>query len=342
MPPPVLPGAAPLTVSTRYRSRRNPERRKRPATRLIILHTTEAPARSALRHLSERGECHYCVAEDGTIYQIVDVWRVAFHAGLSMWNGKEEVDNFSVGIECVGYHDKTMPAAQLQAIGTLVRTLQARYGIPDECVLTHSQVAYGDPNKWQKKKHRGRKRCGMMFATPPWRKAIGLTERAAYDPDVRARRLVVGDPYLHGVLYGGACGAGGRAPAKTAGKAKARKSAAGSPLPPAIAPRTAAGKPKAAPSKAAPKGKTAPKPVPPKPSPAFKSPPQTVAELRRDGFVKTGTLGPSQTPIKVAGKSWNSPDTYYENKGKVVPGNVIDPRKARPGTNVWKKKQSSR
>ena len=57
-----------LDISDRYRSPRNPERRVRSSTRLIVLHTTEAPARSSLNKVSDRGECHYCVTEEGQIY----------------------------------------------------------------------------------------------------------------------------------------------------------------------------------------------------------------------------------------------------------------------------------
>ena len=69
-------------------------------------------------------------------------------------------------------------------------------------MLTHSQVAYGAPNKWQPRSHRGRKRCGMMFAMPSVRSKLNLTARPAFDPDVKAGRLVVGDAYLAQVLYG--------------------------------------------------------------------------------------------------------------------------------------------
>lgn len=74
------------------------------------------------------------------------------------------------------------------------------YRLRDERVVTHSMVAYGAPNKWQKKKHRGRKRCGMLFAMPSVRKILELKVRMTSDPDVRAKRLTVGDPYLEKVL----------------------------------------------------------------------------------------------------------------------------------------------
>ena len=49
-----LPASA-IDASNRYRSPRNPERRVRAATTLIVLHTTEAPARSSLNKVSDRG-----------------------------------------------------------------------------------------------------------------------------------------------------------------------------------------------------------------------------------------------------------------------------------------------
>ncbi len=191
-----------VKYSNSYRSPRNPERSIRKSTTLIILHTTEAPARSSLNKLSERGEAHYCVVENGTVYRIVDRDREAFHAGRSMWNGKSNVDEFSVGIEVVGYHDKQLTLAQLSALRELLVELKALYGIDDAHVLCHSHVAYGAPNKWHRRSHRGRKQCGMLFAMPSVRTKLGLTQRPSYDPDIRAKRLVQADEYLSRVLYG--------------------------------------------------------------------------------------------------------------------------------------------
>ena len=195
--------ASAIDASNRYRSPRNPERRIRAKTDLIVLHTTEAPARSSLNKVSDRGECHFCVTEEGSVYRIVDRDREAFHAGRSMWNGKEDVDKFSIGIECVGYHDKPMSSVQLNAIRSLVKELQAMYGLPDHRVVCHSHVAYGAPNKWHRYKHRGRKRCGMLFAMPSVRRQLGLATRPAFDADAKAGRVRQADPYLQKVLYGG-------------------------------------------------------------------------------------------------------------------------------------------
>ena len=300
----LVPSVFAISASSRYRSPRNPERRVRASTELIVLHTTEAPARSSLNKLSDRGEAHFCVTEEGAVYAIVDRDRVAFHAGRSMWNGKEDVDNFSIGIECVGYHDKAMPTVQLAAIRTLVKELQAMYRLPDHCVVCHSHVAYGSPNKWQKRKHRGRKRCGMLFAMPSVRRVLELKARPAQDADTRAGRLVVGDDYLRRVLYGGVDTMVAAYPAKAAVK----------PVP-----------------KPAVKAK-------PQPKAAAQAVPKSTAQLASMGYAIQGTVTKARTALMIAGQRWNAPDTYYTIRNKVFPGNAIDPAHIEVGMCVWMKK----
>lgn len=191
-----------LKFDNSYYSPRNKERDVRKATTLIVLHTTEAPSRSALRKLSDLGECNFCIDEAGKVYRIIDHRREAFHAGRSMWNGRSNVDDFSVGIEVCGYHDRPLNTAQIRSLAALVGELKSYYKIPDQNVLAHSHVAYGAPNKWQSRSHRGRKRCGMMFALPSLRAQLNLKARPSADPDVKAGRLVVADSYLAKVLYG--------------------------------------------------------------------------------------------------------------------------------------------
>jgi hypothetical protein len=85
----------------------------------------------------------------------------------------------------------------------LLRQLQSVYGIPDDHVLTHSMVAYGEPNRFHPHAHRGRKRCAMVFADPAVRRRLGLTAAPHRDPDVAAGRLRPGDRELQRRLYPG-------------------------------------------------------------------------------------------------------------------------------------------
>lgn len=195
--------AAALDIVSYY-SPRNGERARRRRTDYIILHTTEGPAAGSLRKVYENGETHFLVDPAGKVYRIIHWRRVALHAGQSMWDGRTDLDQSAIGIEVVGYHDRDIASAQYAAVKELLSDLQHHYGIPDERVLTHSMVAYGTANRWHPSAHRGRKRCGMLFANPSVRLRLGLERQPFYDPDVRARRLVVGDPALARALYGSA------------------------------------------------------------------------------------------------------------------------------------------
>jgi len=300
-----------IDASNRYASPRNPERAIRSSTELIVLHTTEGGARGSLNKLSERGECHFCVTEEGTVYRIVDRDREAFHAGRSMWRGKEDVDKFSIGIECVGNHDKAMPLVQLRAVAKLVSELQNMYHLSDDKVVCHSHVAYGAPNKWQKRKHRGRKRCGMLFAMPSVRRVLGLSSRPAYDPDTRAKRLVVGDAYLAKVLYGNVDTWRSVYPASVA-------------------------RPKTPPRRVyvQSKKKTKTQAQPARAS-TLRLPPKNIAELKARGYKARGRVSKKMTASQLVGKKWNDPDTYYTIRNKVIPGNIINPARIEVGMCVW-------
>lgn len=181
----------------------------RTSTDLIILHTTEGDDLSSLNSVKSNGTCNYLVMMDGTVHRIVNCDRVANHAGLSMWNGasetykgKNSVSPFSIGIEVVGYHDQMPNMAQLLSLKELLSDLRSIYKLSDDQVLTHSMVAYGAPNRYHNYEHRGRKRCGMLFADQSVRASIGLFSAPTEDPDVKACRLKNGDSELCQRLYG--------------------------------------------------------------------------------------------------------------------------------------------
>jgi N-acetylmuramoyl-L-alanine amidase len=184
--------------------RYSPANRKRPLrgrTDYIVLHTTEAPGASAFRKLFQNGEAHYFVDRAGSVKPIIQRDRLAYHAGRSMWQGRTNIDRYSIGIEVEGYYSGTLTDKQYTALKKLLAELKRIYKVSDARVLTHSMVAYGAPNRWFSRPHRGRKRCGMLFALRSVRRRLGLLAQPRNDPDVAAGRLTVGDPYLARMLY---------------------------------------------------------------------------------------------------------------------------------------------
>jgi N-acetylmuramoyl-L-alanine amidase len=193
-----------------YRSRLNPKYKKirRKKTKYIIVHTSELGLKMTLRVVSKGkrlrnggrtygGHANYVIARNGRTYRVLDKKYVADHAGLSMWNGETDISKISIGIEMVGYHYAPITKRQYRSVGLLIDILQKVYGLNDRAVLTHSQVAYGRPNRWFRKNQRGRKRCARNFI----RHKAGLGPTWSYDPDVRAGRLLA-DLQLSKIYYG--------------------------------------------------------------------------------------------------------------------------------------------
>ncbi|MBI3190235.1 N-acetylmuramoyl-L-alanine amidase [archaeon] len=184
----------------------SPKRRTRPnrkSTRYIILHTTEGDATGALRKLSKRGEASYLLEKNGKIDRILKPKQISMGCGRSLWEGLYNLDNYSVNIEVEGYHNNGMTPKQYSSLKSFLSDLQKEYKVSDEDVIPHSQVAFGRPNKWHRRSHRGRKRCGMLFSTEKVREKLGLITKPRYDPDVAAGKLIIADKYLADVLYSG-------------------------------------------------------------------------------------------------------------------------------------------
>ncbi len=178
----------------------------RKKTKYIIVHTSEAGLTSTLNSVL-KGKCvrrgrtigghaHYVIARNGRTYRTLDKRHIADHAGTSMWKGETNISKVSLAIELVGYHRTSVTRQQYRSIGILIDILSDEYGLNDRAVLTHSQIAYGKPNRWVRTHHRGRKQCAKNFD----RGKAGLGRTWTYDPDVRAGRLTA-DPKLVTLFY---------------------------------------------------------------------------------------------------------------------------------------------
>jgi len=88
---------------------------------------------------------HYLIDEDGRIVRLVDEAKRAWHAGVSCWQGRERLNDCSIGIEIVnpghewGYRPFT--EAQYQALEWLCPPLISKFAIRPLRVLAHSDIA---------------------------------------------------------------------------------------------------------------------------------------------------------------------------------------------------------
>jgi AmpD protein len=84
---------------------------------------------------------HFLVRRDGRVLQFVSCNARAWHAGVSSFGGREQCNDFSVGIEMEGSDHVAFSPAQYESLAALTLALAARY--PLAAVQGHEHVAPG-------------------------------------------------------------------------------------------------------------------------------------------------------------------------------------------------------
>lgn len=114
---------------------------------LIVLHYTGmadgASARARLCDPEAEVSAHWLVHEDGRAEALVPEDRRAWHAGAGSWQGRDDVNSRSIGIEIVNPGDRPFPMAQMDAVVTLVGQIARRHGLGPAAVIGHSDMAPG-------------------------------------------------------------------------------------------------------------------------------------------------------------------------------------------------------
>jgi len=91
-----------------------------------------------------RVSAHFLIARSGELVQFVPVTRRAWHAGVSCCEGRERVNDFSVGIELEGSDELPFEDAQYESLARLLRALMAACpGLAPGRIYGHSDVAPG-------------------------------------------------------------------------------------------------------------------------------------------------------------------------------------------------------
>ncbi|EKF74243.1 N-acetyl-anhydromuranmyl-L-alanine amidase [Alcanivorax hongdengensis A-11-3] len=87
---------------------------------------------------------HFLVRRDGSLLQFVDCDQRAWHAGVSEFAGRENCNDFSLGIELEGADDIPYEPPQYGTLVALTALLQARYpAITDRRITGHQDIAPG-------------------------------------------------------------------------------------------------------------------------------------------------------------------------------------------------------
>lgn len=146
-----LVGCAPqnqnFTLNQSYSARGQSSR-----VEFIVIHYTAGDFKTSLETLTKTEvSAHYLIPpEGGTVYQLVDENRRAWHAGDSQWRGRTWLNSSSIGIELVnsGYEDtpegrKWFPYsdAQINTLIALLKELKQRHNVHVGNIVGHSDIA---------------------------------------------------------------------------------------------------------------------------------------------------------------------------------------------------------
>ncbi len=84
---------------------------------------------------------HFFIRRDGTLIQFVACLQRAWHAGVSSWRGRDNCNNFSIGIELEGSDFEPFESTQYVVLNQLISVLEDAYPITG--IAGHSDIAPG-------------------------------------------------------------------------------------------------------------------------------------------------------------------------------------------------------
>ena len=170
----------------------NFDERKAPIDMLVLHYTGMKTAQEALDRLRDpdaKVSAHYLIDEDGEVYSLVDESKRAWHAGVSSWKEKTDINSRSIGIEIVnpghefGY--RSFPDKQIQSTIVLSKEIIKHNSILNKNIVGHSDIA---PNR--------KTDPGELF---PWKKlaenGIGLWTDDFAAPEKSVKEMLSGIVY---------------------------------------------------------------------------------------------------------------------------------------------------
>ncbi|MCU5771457.1 1,6-anhydro-N-acetylmuramyl-L-alanine amidase AmpD [Erwiniaceae bacterium BAC15a-03b] len=104
--------------------------------------TLDASAHPFFAEISHlRVSAHCLIRRDGEIVQYVPFHLRAWHAGVSLWQGRENCNDFSIGIELEGTDILPYTDAQYLALKDVTQLLMQHYPLTVERITGHSDIA---------------------------------------------------------------------------------------------------------------------------------------------------------------------------------------------------------
>jgi hypothetical protein len=113
----------------------------------VVLHHTAfednnlTPVVNHLTNPRSQASAHVVIGYDGTRKVLAKPEQVTFHAGASVWNNRDNVNDFMIGIEFQGNTDKKdLTNEQILSAVEYLEPIIRKYNISLENIVTHRQI----------------------------------------------------------------------------------------------------------------------------------------------------------------------------------------------------------
>ena len=126
------------------------ERRGGAKPDLVVIHYTamESADVACARLCDPQYEvsAHYLIDEFGEVSQLVAEEMRAWHAGTGSWGAVSDVNSRSIGIELANSGFAPFSEGQMQSLENVLTGVMARWSIPPERIIGHSDMSPGRKN----------------------------------------------------------------------------------------------------------------------------------------------------------------------------------------------------
>ena len=86
---------------------------------------------------------HFLITRQGALIQFVPTHKRAWHAGISSYKGKENCNDFSIGIELEGCDEEEFEKEQYHSLSRLINFLSIDLKIDKQNIVGHADIAPG-------------------------------------------------------------------------------------------------------------------------------------------------------------------------------------------------------
>ena len=135
-----------LKIFSNYSPNFDPIKRHKNQIKFLIFHYTgmkkESDAIKKLTNSKSDVSCHHFIKNSGETFVMVPDLYIAWHAGISKFQGRENCNEFSIGIELEGTDNLDYTKNQYESLVEATKEIMKVYpAISKENIVGHSDIA---------------------------------------------------------------------------------------------------------------------------------------------------------------------------------------------------------